>query len=55
MKDSTNDIEPIGAFKISKHVLGVRKPGGSDMDRSNINGNQITCFVGYMESLNVAN
>jgi hypothetical protein len=39
MKDSTNGIEPIGAFKISKHVLDVRKHGGSDMDRSNIYGN----------------
>jgi hypothetical protein len=38
MKDSTNGIEPIGALKILKHVLGLRKHGGSDMDRSNIYG-----------------
>jgi hypothetical protein len=46
MKVSTNGIEPIGVFKISRHVLGVRKHGGSDMDRFNIYGDQITHFVG---------
>jgi hypothetical protein len=42
-KDFTNGIEPIGASRIQKLVLGVRKHGGSDM--FNPCGNQATYFV----------
>jgi hypothetical protein len=34
-KNSTNGIEPIGAPRIWKLVLSVRKLEGSDMDKSN--------------------
>lgn len=54
-KEFTNGIKPIGALKISKHVLGVRKHGGSDLDRSTLYGDQVTHFVGWIESTNVAN
>jgi hypothetical protein len=42
-KDSTNGIKPIGAPRIQKLVLGVRKQGGINM--SNPCGDQATHFV----------
>jgi hypothetical protein len=36
-------------------MLGVRKPSGSDMDKSNPCGDQTTHFIDLMECLNVAN
>jgi len=54
-KGSTNGIKPIGAPKIWKFVWGVKKLGESDVDRLNPCGNQITHFIGWMESFNVTN
>jgi hypothetical protein len=34
-KNSANGIQPIGAPRMRKLVLNVRKFGGSDMDKSN--------------------
>jgi hypothetical protein len=46
-KDFTNGIKCTSAPKIYEiHMLGVRKPRGSEMDRSNCYGNQATHFVG---------
>ncbi len=42
-KDSTNGIEPIGAPRIQKLVLRVRKHGKTNM--SNPCGDQATHFV----------
>jgi hypothetical protein len=36
-------------------VLGIKKHGRSEMDRSNICGHQTTHFANWMESLNVTN
>jgi hypothetical protein len=44
-KDSTNGTKPITALRIWKHVLGVKKSSESDMDKSNLYGNQIRHFV----------
>jgi len=44
-KNSTNGIEPISALKIQKLVLCVKKLGGSDMDRFNPCGDQVTHFI----------
>ncbi len=54
-KNSTNGIEPINAPKIWKLMLCVKKLGGSDMDKFNPCGNQVTHFINQMESPNVAN
>jgi hypothetical protein len=54
-KNSTNGIEPISAPKIRKLVLCVKKLGGSDMDKFNPCGDQVTHFMNWMESPNVAN
>lgn len=44
-KNSTNGIEFISAPKIRKLVLCVKKLGGSDMDKFNPCGDQITHFM----------
>jgi hypothetical protein len=55
MNDSTNDLDPIGVPKIQKPKLGVRKLGGSDIKWSNPLGNQVTHFIGCIESISVEN
>jgi hypothetical protein len=55
MKDSTNGKKPIRAPKIRKLDLGVRKPGGSDIDWSNPCRNQATHFVDCIKSPNAPN
>jgi hypothetical protein len=55
MKDSTNGKKPIRTPWIQKLDLGVRKPGGSDIDWSNFCRDQATHFVGCTESPNVPN
>jgi hypothetical protein len=53
--NSMNDLNPIGAPKIQKPTLRVRKPKGSDIEWFNPYGNQTTHFVGYIKRPNVKN
>lgn len=44
-KDSTNGIKHINALEMHKPLSGVRKHGGSDMDKHTPCGNQATHFI----------
>jgi len=55
MKDSTNAKKPIGAPKIWRPNLGLRKPGRNDIDWSNLCEDQVTHLTGCTKSLNVPN
>jgi hypothetical protein len=50
-----NDLDPIDVPKIKKPYLEVKKLGKSDIEWSNPCGDQVTHFVGYIESLNAKN
>ncbi len=55
IKDSTDGKKPIGALKIRKSDLGVKKLGGSDIDQFNPYEDQAKHFMGCIESPNVPN
>ncbi len=55
MKDSTNGKEPIKTLKTKKLDSRKRKPKGSDINQSNIYGDQATHFVSCIESPNPPN
>ncbi len=48
-------MDPTSVPKIRKPELKVKKPKGSDINWSNLWGNQVTHFAGYTESPNVNN
>jgi hypothetical protein len=50
-----NDLDPIDVPKIRKPDLEVKTLRRSDIEWSNLYGDQATHFVGYIESLNVKN
>ncbi len=54
-KDYTNGKEPIGAPRIRRPNLSVRKLGRNDIDWSNPRQDQATYFVSYIENPNTPN
>ncbi len=55
INDSTNDLDPTSVPKIWKLKLGVRKLKGNDIECSDLCGDQIMHFIGYIESPNAKN